>query len=153
MSAFDALSFWREADFRGRMGWYREVSANRLPAKFRICASLPAGVALDASEEDLWRALEAGTQAFLALQERIRAGVAGLPWEKPRPSLLELVAELARRMLAHCNFCRWDCRVDRRRGGKLGWCTAARTARARSSSPRATCAARSARTATFRPTA
>ena len=105
MSAFDALSFWREADFRGRMGWYREVSANRLPAKFRICASLAAGVALDASEEDLWRALEAGTQAFLALQERIRAGVAGLPREKPRPSLLELVAELARRMLAHCNFC------------------------------------------------
>ena len=122
MSAFDALSFWREADFRGRMGWYREVSANRLPAKFRICASLPAGVALDAVEEDLWRALEAGTQAFLALQERLRAGGARLPREKPRPSLLELVAELARRMLAHCNFCRWDCRVDRTRGGKLGAC-------------------------------
>ena len=122
MSAFDALSFWREADFRGRMGWYREVSANRLPAKFRICASLPAGVALDASEEDLWRALEAGTQSFLALQERLRAGGARLPREKPRPSLLDLVAELARRMLAHCNFCRWDCRVDRTRGGKLGAC-------------------------------
>ena len=122
MSAFDALSFWREADFRGRMGWYREVSANRLPAKFRICASLPAGVALEASEEDLWRALEAGTQAFLALQERLRAGGARLPREKPRPSLVELVAELARRMLAHCNFCRWDCRVDRTRGEKLGAC-------------------------------
>ncbi len=122
MSAFDALSFWREADFSGRMGWYREVSANRLPAKFRICASLPAGVALDAAEEDLWRALEAGTQSFLALRERLRAGGARLPQEKPRPSLLELVAELARRMLAHCNFCRWDCRVDRRRGGKLGAC-------------------------------
>ncbi len=122
MSAFDALSFWREADFRGRMGWYREVSANRLPAKFRICASLPAGVALEASEEELWRALEAGTQSFLALQERIRAGVAGLPQEKPRPSLLDLVAGLARRMLAHCNFCRWDCRVDRTRGAKLGAC-------------------------------
>ena len=116
MSAFDALSFWREADFRGRMEWYREVSANRLPAKFRICASLPAGAALDAPEEDLWRALEAGTQAFLALQEPLRAGSARLPQEQPRTSLLELVAELARRILAHCNFCRWDCRVDRTRG-------------------------------------
>src|SRR2546426_11233229 len=25
-------------------------------------------------------------------------------------------------MLAHCNFCRWDCRVDRTRGEKLGAC-------------------------------
>ena len=46
MGWFDDLSFWQEADFRGRMQWYREVAANRLPAKFRIAASLPAGVAL-----------------------------------------------------------------------------------------------------------
>ena len=25
-------------------------------------------------------------------------------------------------MLGHCNFCRWDCRVDRREGTKLGAC-------------------------------
>ena len=31
MGAFDALSFWREPDFRGRVGWYREVAADRLP--------------------------------------------------------------------------------------------------------------------------
>lgn len=122
MSAFDALSFWREADFRGCMGWYREVAANRLPAKFRICAALPAGIALDAPEEELWRALQAGTEDFLKLREAIRFGEARLPTQRPRPSLLDLVAELARRMLAHCNFCRWDCRVDRTRGEKLGAC-------------------------------
>ena len=121
MSAFDALSFWREADFRGQMGWYREVAANRLPAKFRICAALPADSALDAPEEALWRALEAGTLEFLALRNGIRQGRA-LGNERPKPSLLDLVAELGRRMLAHCNFCRWDCRVDRTRGGKLGAC-------------------------------
>jgi putative pyruvate formate lyase activating enzyme len=121
MSAFDALSFWRDADFRGRMAWYREVAANRLPAKFRICAALPAGTALGAPEEDLWRALDAATPEFLALRERIRAGKA-LPEDRPTPSLLDLVAELGRRMLAHCNFCRWDCRVDRTAGTKLGAC-------------------------------
>ncbi|MGH8704889.1 MAG: radical SAM protein, partial [Burkholderiales bacterium] len=63
-----------------------------------------------------------GTGAFLALQARIRRGQARLPQERPRPSLLDLVAELGRRMLAHCNFCRWDCRVDRTRGEKLGAC-------------------------------
>jgi putative pyruvate formate lyase activating enzyme len=38
------------------------------------------------------------------------------------PSLLELCRELAYRMLAHCNFCPWDCRVDRQAGAKFGAC-------------------------------
>src|SRR5574341_1059667 len=122
MRAFDALSFWEEADFRGRMGWYREVAAERLPAKFRICAALPANVALDAPEDELWRALEEGTTRFLELRGAIRSGKAALPRTRPTPSLLDLVAGLGRRMLAHCNFCRWDCRVDRTRGDKLGAC-------------------------------
>ena len=45
------------------------------------------------------------------------------------PSLLELCRELAYRMLAHCNFCPWDCRVDRRTGIKLGACKLASGAR------------------------
>ncbi|MEJ2176279.1 MAG: pyruvate formate lyase activating enzyme, partial [bacterium] len=121
MRAFDALSFWNEPDFRGAMGWYRAVANGRLPAKFRLCASLPAGVALAAPEAELWGALEAGTETFLALRRRVRDGQA-LAEGRPRPSLLDLVAELGRRMLAHCNFCRWDCGVDRRRGEKLGAC-------------------------------
>ncbi|MCX7961810.1 MAG: radical SAM protein [Burkholderiales bacterium] len=122
MPAFDALSFWNDPDFAGRLQWYRAVAANRLPAKYLICASIPAGVPLDAPEAALWQALEAGTQAFLALQRRIRAGEAGLAADPARPSLLDLVAELGRRMLSHCNFCRWECGVDRTRGGKLGVC-------------------------------
>jgi len=112
VSALDALG----------MDWYGGVAANRLPAKFRICASLAAGIALDAPEPELWGALDVGTQAFLALRERIRAEQKRLPGEQPHPSLLDLVAELARRMLAHCNFCRWDCGVDRRKGEKPGAC-------------------------------
>jgi len=38
------------------------------------------------------------------------------------PSLLEIARELAYRMLSHCNFCPWDCRVDRVTGAKLGAC-------------------------------
>src|SRR2546425_12367175 len=122
MSAFDALSFWREADFSGCMGWYREAAAKRRPQNSGTGAPLPAGVALEAPEEDLWRALQAGTGDFLKLRQAIRFGEARLPRERPRPSLLDLVAELARRMLAHCNFCLLDCRVDRTRGEKLGAC-------------------------------
>jgi putative pyruvate formate lyase activating enzyme len=122
MGGFDELRFWRADDLRGCLDWYRSVAANRLPAKFRICAGLPPGAPLDAPEEDLWRALDAGTAVFLALQSRIRAGDSRLPPARPRPSLLDLVAELGRRMLSHCNFCAWDCRVDRARGTKLGAC-------------------------------
>ncbi len=122
MGGFDELRFWRTDDLRGRLDWYRAVAANRLPAKLRIAATLPAGAALDAPEDELWQALEAATPAFLVLRESIRAGAARLAAQAPRPNLLDLVAELGRRMLAHCNFCGWDCRVDRSKGEKLGAC-------------------------------
>jgi putative pyruvate formate lyase activating enzyme len=61
------------------------------------------------------------TPAFLARWQAIRAG-APLPPAADGPSLLELCRELAYRMLAHCNFCPWNCRVDRVTGAKLGAC-------------------------------
>ena len=53
---------------------------------------------------------------------RIRetGGAPGRP--PPSPHLLDLCRELVYRMLAHCNFCRWDCGVDRTRGSKFGTC-------------------------------
>jgi hypothetical protein len=45
------------------------------------------------------------------------------------PSLLELCRELAYRMLAHCNFCPWNCRVDRSAGAKFGACKLASASR------------------------
>jgi len=32
-------------------------------------------------------------------------------------------------MLTHCNFCRWNCRIDRRQGTKLGACQLAAATR------------------------
>ena len=92
MGAFDALSFWREPDFRGRVGWYREVAADRLPAKYRICAALLAWADLGAAEEELWAALQKGTREFLELKARVRAGEE-LPGVGAKPSLLDLGAE------------------------------------------------------------
>ncbi len=59
--------------------------------------------------------------SFLARWRAIRAG-APLPAAVDGPSLLELCRELAYRMLAHCNFCPWNCRVDRMAGAKFGAC-------------------------------
>jgi len=58
---------------------------------------------------------------FLERWQAIREG-APVPPEAVGPSLLELCRELAYRMLAHCNFCPWNCRVDRLTGAKFGAC-------------------------------
>lgn len=123
MSDLSNLRIWRAPDLQGQMRWYRAVAGNRAPAKFRIAGRVPAAVALDAPEAELWAALDAQTPMFLDLWQRIRHHEADLPaGPRPDPSLLDLTRELAYRMLAHCNFCRYDCGVDRVRGGKLGTC-------------------------------
>lgn len=123
MSDLSSLPIWREADFTGLMSWYRAVADNRRPAKFRIARYIPVDVALDAPEEALWAELEAKTPRFLDLWQQIRRGEQDLPVRaKSKPNLVDLSRELAYRMLAHCNFCRYDCQVDRTRGAKFGTC-------------------------------
>jgi putative pyruvate formate lyase activating enzyme len=84
----------------------------------------------EAPEEALWGALEKTTPVFLNLWDRIRRGIDDLPASPtPRQSLVDLCRELSIRMLTHCNFCRWNCRVDRRLGTKLGTCKLAEDSR------------------------
>src|SRR5215472_8837533 len=89
------------------------------PAKFRIAATVATQLDPAASSEDaMWAELEELTPNFLTRWQAIRAG-APLPAAADGPSLLELCRELAYRMLAHCNFSPWDCRVDRVAGTKF----------------------------------
>jgi putative pyruvate formate lyase activating enzyme len=124
------LGIWREPDLKGLMPWYRAVADNRRPAKFRIANRIPVGVPLDAPEEALWYELDAKTSVFLDFWNRIRSGGTGqVAAPRPPVSLLDLARELAYRMLAHCNFCRYDCQVDRTRGAKFGTCKLAADSR------------------------
>jgi len=123
MSDLSSLHVWRERDLRGRMPWYRAVADNLAPAKFRIAGRVPVSVSLSAPEEQLWAELDARTPQFLELWHRIRDGSSALPARhRSAVSLLDLCRELGYRMLAHCNFCRYDCGVDRARGEKFGTC-------------------------------
>ncbi len=129
MGQLERLQIWEDPAIRHALAWYLAVAENRRPAKFRIAATVPINFDPAAASEDaLWAELDRLTQTFLARWEAIRAG-APLPEPADRPSLLELCRELAYRMLAHCNFCPWDCRVDRRTGVKLGACKLASGAR------------------------
>src|SRR5215471_4466296 len=162
------LTIWDDPSIRSALAWYLDVAENRRPAKFRIAATVATQLDLTVSSEDaLWVELDRLTTIFLARWQAIRAGAA-LPQAAEGPSLLELCRELAYRMLAHCNFCPWNCRVDRVAGAKFGACKlasvrasvrisitrarscsiAARKAQARSFSLLATCDAPSVRMGT-----
>jgi len=119
MTGLDGLTFWRHPDFRTGFERYRDVAANRRPAKFLLARAIEIDTALDAPEDALWRELKAKTPGFVALWCGIGDGELPPP---AQPSLLDLCRELAHRMLAHCNFCRCDCQVDRSAGTKLGAC-------------------------------
>ncbi|QRM36120.1 radical SAM protein [Microvirga sp. VF16] len=122
MSDLTKLTIWDDPAIRSALSWYLDVAENRRPAKFRIAATV--ATEFDPAEENedaLWAEFDRLTPLFLARWQAIRAG-GQLPPAAEGPSLLELSRELAYRMLSHCNFCPWHCRVDRVAGAKFGAC-------------------------------
>src|SRR6516225_6865429 len=103
------LRVWDDLAIRGALAWYLDVAENRRPAKFRIAATVATQLNPATSSEDaLWAELNRLTPICVTLWQAIRAG-ASLPQAADCPSLLELCRERGCRMLAHCNFCPWNC--------------------------------------------
>jgi putative pyruvate formate lyase activating enzyme len=95
-----------------------------MPAKYLIGKCIPCDLDLPAATEgELWSENSLLTKVFLDTWEKVRIGeLSSLPPKSKNHSLMDLSVELANRMLTHCNFCRWDCKVDRSRGIKHGTC-------------------------------
>jgi putative pyruvate formate lyase activating enzyme len=119
---FESLKIWDS--FKNRLPWYFEVSTNHMPAKYLIAKCIPCNLDLSsATEGELWNENSLLTQAFLDMWEKVRVReISVLPPKAERPSLTDLSVELSNRMLAHCNFCRWNCKVDRSKGTGHGTC-------------------------------
>jgi putative pyruvate formate lyase activating enzyme len=129
MSDLAHLKIWDDPAIRDSLSWYLDVAENRRPAKFRIAATLATPIDPAAAGEDaLWAELDRLTPIFLGRWQAIRAG-GPLPASPDGPTLLEVCRELAYRMLTHCNFCPWNCRVDRMAGAKFGACKLASASR------------------------
>jgi putative pyruvate formate lyase activating enzyme len=93
------------------------------PAKFLVCKSIPCGIDLEsASNQALWLEHERLSADFRRLHSRIAEGEAKLDAGNPHQSFLDLKYALLMRMLTHCNFCEWNCRVDRVEGMRKGAC-------------------------------
>jgi putative pyruvate formate lyase activating enzyme len=119
----DAVAVWREPQVNRRLFWYRHVMTGRFPANFILCRKIPTSMDLDgATEEELWNEHAALCMELSELVRHVDEGsVDGWDLQDHHPNLLELKSELVKRMLDHCNFCEWNCRVNRAQG-KIGFC-------------------------------
>lgn len=123
MAAFESLWIWDDERVRERLNWYLAVSTNRLPAKNLICRRIPAEFDPTDEENELWKIHQRCAEKFQEVLKAIRDEDLRLEeLEIPTQSLLDLKLELVRRMLRHCNFCRWKCGVDRVLEKKVGTC-------------------------------
>jgi len=119
----DVLACWNDPLLRDRLGWYYLVSRDQRPAKFLICRSIPTDLRLgSADEERLWAEHLRLAGEFRTRFERVSEGCEVDTSRFPQQSFLDIKAELLHRMLAHCAFCEWRCRVNRARGDRKGAC-------------------------------
>ena len=117
---FDELWVWADEGLSRRLKWYRQVALNEMPAKSLIARRIRVDLSLDAPTGELWLEFHRLRPEFEALRRAVRQG--GLLPEAAELNLLDLVSQLAQRMLTSCNFCGWNCGVDRSGDGKLGAC-------------------------------
>ncbi len=103
---------------------------NRFPAKFLICKKIPCELDLGVDDDELWKEHDRLARNSERLSLDIKNGKTrfdGIP--ETQNSFLDLKIELINRILSHCNFCEWNCRVDRKLGIKLGACRLDSTSR------------------------
>jgi len=119
----DAATVWRDPEVNKRLAWYRAVMTGSSPAKFLLCRKIPSPVHPSTlSNEELWDKHEGLSRQLSELLQAVSAGSANA-WNLPdaQPNFLDLKCELVNRMLTRCNFCEWNCQVNRAEG-KVGFC-------------------------------
>lgn len=124
MIRLSALTVWSNPVVKDRLSWYYAVMRDHKPAKFLICKKIPSHANLrEASEDELWQEHARLSREFRMLKAR----VAGEDFDLdrmaiPATNFLDLKAELLARLLNHCTYCEWRCKVDRAHGSRKGAC-------------------------------
>ena len=114
------LSIWKDPIVRNRLDWYYNVMKGYKPAKFMICKAIGVNVDLEDSDKMLWHEHDKLANVFDEYYKKVKSNK-HYKLKIAKPNLLDLKAELARRMLKACNMCEWNCGVDRSKG-KVGVC-------------------------------
>ncbi|MFQ5941395.1 MAG: radical SAM protein [Nitrososphaerales archaeon] len=127
---FQSLQIWDT--LKPELPWYFAVSTNNMPAKYLISKRITTDLDIKhATEDELWLEHDQLIQIFLQMWRSIKTAqvkLADLP-KANNTSLMDINVELVKRMLTHCNFCRWNCKVDRAKATKYGACKLESTSR------------------------
>lgn len=103
--------------------WYYAVANNEMPAKYLIAKRVGVDFSEDESLESLLSKLDKVTEEFLKLWKDVRyQGEDISKLEVPKRNILYYLSVLTNKWLRKCSFCRWNCKVDRVEGKKLGAC-------------------------------
>lgn len=119
----DAVAVWNDSEVRRRLSWYRQVMNGKFPAKFVLCRKISTkSTLLEASEDELWTEHGRLSKELSELVMNVENGSLDHRELRDRhPNLLDVKNGLVDRMLEHCNFCEWNCKVNRAQG-KIGFC-------------------------------
>lgn len=114
MNTFQKLFIWDDAQTKNNLRWYYAVSSNEMPAKYLIAKKVAVEFHRNEDQDALWKLHEDATSDFLALWQKIKNNSLELSQlEDANQNLMDLNVELVNRMLKKCNFCKWNCKVDR----------------------------------------
>ncbi len=98
---------------------YVRIVKNEIPARFVVCDSIKAEFKENWDETKL---LELHRELMEKFRKKLKKVYEeGLKVRRVKKSLLDLKIEVAKRIMEHCEFCEWKCRVNRIKGG-LGFC-------------------------------
>lgn len=126
----DSLSALSNEVFRRALSWYYAVLLEDYPAKFHIAKAVEIPRDIGSLErldiEGLWSLYSELGKVFESLWREVRgAGIKFSEFKKrygeAGQSLLDLLSEIARRLLRSCRFCEWRCGVNRATDRK-GFC-------------------------------
>lgn len=113
-SAFSDLKVWNNKEIFDRLSWYYDVSNNTKPAKYLICKRIKCSIPLNSNLKELWEEHNKLSLELITIVDQIKLGKMELNSIKIADiSLLDLNEELVQRMLANCNFCEWNCNINR----------------------------------------
>ncbi len=102
---------------KNKLNWYIRVADNLAPAKFLIARSIKCDFKLNMKIDLLWSIFD---ESMLTLNN-IRKNIDEFDYKSVTPNLLDLCVEISKRILSNCNFCHWNCGVDRM-SGEMGVC-------------------------------
>ncbi len=124
---FVQLPVWKRPEIRNRLEWYLKVSANQAPAKYLIASTIPASVSSDTIHSlplgELWDLFQKNLHELISLWEQAKQEPKSIDISHPsETNLLDIIGEISNKTLQSCTFCRWECKVDRVKGEKLGTC-------------------------------